>query len=36
MIGKPSELLLFAFGRRADADVRLVGDEDAKAALLAQ
>ena len=36
VIGKPSELLLFAFGRRADADVRLVGDEDAKAALLAQ
>ncbi|MBK8462975.1 MAG: TIGR03085 family protein [Nigerium sp.] len=36
VIGKPSELLLFAFGRRADADVRLVGDDDAKAALLAQ
>lgn len=35
VIGKPSELLLFAFGRRADADVRLVGDEQAKAALLA-
>ncbi|MFT3877982.1 MAG: TIGR03085 family metal-binding protein [Propioniciclava sp.] len=34
VIGKPSELLLFAFGRRADADVRLVGDPGAEAALL--
>ena len=25
LIGRPSELLLFAFGRRADADVQLVG-----------
>lgn len=27
--GKPSELLLFAFGRGAHADVELVGDDDA-------
>lgn len=36
VVGKPSELLLFAFGRMADADVRLVGEEDAKAELLAK
>lgn len=33
--GKPSELLLFAFGRKADADVELIGDPDAAAQLLA-
>lgn len=36
IIGKPSELLLFAFGRMADADVQLVGAESDKAALLAE
>lgn len=33
VIGRPSELLLFAFGRTQDADVRLVGEDDAVAAL---
>lgn len=36
VIGKPSELLLFAFGRMADADVQLVGEPEAKDELLAQ
>lgn len=35
VIGKPSELLLFAFGRTADADVQLVGPDEAKDELLA-
>lgn len=29
IIGRPSELMLFAFGRTGHADVRLVGDDDA-------
>ena len=35
VIGKPSELQLFAFGRMADADVRLVGPQDVIDDLLA-
>lgn len=35
VVGKPSELLLFTFGRTADADVELIGDPDASARLLA-
>ena len=35
VIGKPSELLLFAFGRMADADVQLVGPPEVKDELLA-
>lgn len=33
VIGRPSELLLYAFGRSADADVELVGLPDAVAAV---
>lgn len=29
IVGRPSELLLYAHGRRAQADVRLIGDNDA-------
>ncbi len=35
IVGKPSELLLFAFGRMADADVQLVGPPEVKDELLA-
>lgn len=35
IVGKPSELLLFAFGRMADADVQLVGPQEVKDELLA-
>lgn len=34
VLGRPSELLLFAFGRTRDADVRLVGTDRAVAALV--
>ena len=33
VIGEPSELLLYAFGRRSGAEVRLVGLDSALAAL---
>ncbi|MDN5726067.1 MAG: TIGR03085 family metal-binding protein [Propionibacteriales bacterium] len=33
LIGRPSELLLYAFGRREQADVRSVGEPDAVSAL---
>ena len=36
VIGKPSELLLFAFGRMKDADVHLVGPDDVVAQLMAE
>jgi uncharacterized protein (TIGR03085 family) len=35
LVGRPEELLLFAFGREKHADVRLVGDQTAVDALLA-
>lgn len=35
VIGKPSELLLFAYGRMADADVQLIGPPEVKDELLA-
>lgn len=35
IIGRPSELMIYALGRRAYADVRLIGDEDALAQLAA-
>nr|NLI50136.1 TIGR03085 family protein [Propionibacterium sp.] len=35
LVGRPSELLLFAFGREQHADVRLVGEQRAIDALLA-
>lgn len=35
LVGRPSELLLFAFGRERHADVRLVGEQPAIDALLA-
>lgn len=35
IVGKPSELMVFAFGRREPADVKLVGDSDAIASLWA-
>lgn len=33
IIGSPSELMLYAYGRRQQAEVRLVGDQDALAKL---
>lgn len=29
LVGRPSELLLYAYGRRPQADVRLIGEDDA-------
>ena len=34
VIGRPSELLLFAFGRMADADVQVIGPAEVKEELL--
>lgn len=35
IVGRPSELMLYAHGRRDQADVRLIGDDDALAQLAA-
>lgn len=35
VVGQPSELMLYAYGRRAVAKVRLIGDDEALAALAA-